>query len=315
MARTLAWRLILAVPTLVIVTLGVFLLFALAPGDPAREIAGQDATPETLASIRQQLRLDDPLPVRYGKWVADLMRGDLGKSFVGRQPVMQTVLKVLPVSLSLVLVAMVMATAGALVLGVLPELVSGRGMVSKASTAISALMLSIPNFWLALILVSAFAVDRSWLPAVGYVSFRQSPWQWLQHLLIPAASLAAVTSAELGRQLRSSLRAALDTDYVLAARAKGLSNNRIVLKHGLKNGAIPVVTVLGVRVGQLIGATAIIEQIFIINGLGSLAVTAVLQRDIPVVLGVVTISTAIILIMNILVDVAYLYFNPRLRAA
>ncbi len=315
MARLVLKRLLFFIPTLLVVSFGIFMLLELSPGDPAREIAGQDATPEVIASIREGLRLDEPLTTRYFSWLGDAAHGDLGRSFVGRQPVMEQVLRALPPTLSMVGLAMVFAVGGALVLGVTPELVPRSRWVGRLTNGITSVMLAVPNFLWALLLVAALAVDRRLLPAVGYVPFAESPWEWFKHLVIPAIALASGTAAELARQLRASLRGVLASDYVIAARARGFTTRRIVLKHGLKNAAIPVVTILGVRLGQIIGTTAVVEQIFIINGVGRLTVTAVLQRDMPIILGVVTITIAIVLVVNLIVDSVYGYFNPRLRTA
>jgi peptide/nickel transport system permease protein len=167
---------------------------------------------------------------------------------------------------------------------------------------------------LALWLAATFAVDLRWFPAVGYVGLGR-PWEWLKHLVLPGLSLSALTMGELARQLRGSMLEELDSDYVLALRARGVGNRSIVLKHGLKNAAVPAITVLGVRLAQLLGATVIVEQIFLVDGLGRTTVRAVIYRDIPVVLGVVVVSTLLVLILNLVVDASYAYFNPKLKRA
>lgn len=302
----LAW----AVPTLLFVSLLVFILLDLAPGDPARTIAGPDASEELLDEIRAGLDLDRPLLVRYADWVGDAVQGDLGRSLVGNQPVTSTVMDALPVSMSLVFLAVVFSLVLAAIIGAAPTLWRNP-IVDRVCTTISAASVALPSMVVALLLARTFAVDRDWFPAVGYVGLHD-PVAWFHHLVLPALSLAGVTTGELARQLRGSLHDVMSSDYVLAAKARGLSHGRIVAKHAVKNAAIPVVTVLGVRTGQLLAGTVIVEQIFLIDGLGRLTIDAVISRDVPIVLGVVVVATAIVLLLNLLVDLAYPYFNPKL---
>ena len=310
--RTLVRRLVWAVPTLLIVTFIVFLMMDVAPGDPAHSIAGPDADPALIKTIHHKLGLDQPLPERYARWVVDAAHGDLQRSLVTKQPVRSMVWKALPPSLSLVGLAMFFAAVIGFSLGVLPSLWPRRG-VDRGTTFVSGLAISMPSFSVALLLVSFFAVDHRLFPALGYVKLTHNPASWFRHLFLPAVSLSLVTGGELARQLRGSLHDALATDFAMAARAKGLRRRRVVLKHGMKNAAAPVVTVLGVRVAAMLGATAIIEQVFLINGIGRLTVQAVLTRDVTVVLGVVFVATIVVLIANIVIDASYSYFNPRVR--
>ena len=307
----IAW----SVPTLLIVSFLVFLLVDLSPGDPARQILGPEASAELVEKVRHELHLDQPLLERYLHWLGDVVQGDFGQSLVGGQPVRDRLTSAIPATLSLVTVAMLLAIIGAVLLGAAPMLSSRRTLFDRVSTAISTALLSMPAFWLAAVVVTALAVRRRWFPAVGYVAIENGVWQWFHHLILPALTLAAVTTGELARQLRASLHEVMDTDYVLAAEARGLSRSRIVMRHGFKNAAVPLVTVLGVRTSQLIGSTVVIERIFLVNGIGSLAVNAVLARDIPVVLGVVVVTSILVLVINVLVDASYPYFVPRLRTS
>ncbi len=314
MAKMVVRRLLWGIPSLFIVTFLVFALLDLAPGDAARSIAGPEASEETVQGIRDSLKLGDPLLIRYGRWIGDAATGDLGVSLVGRQSVARMVFDSIPATMSLVGVAMAISLVGALALGLAPARWPHRS-VDRVCTSLTAVSVSMPSMWIAMILLTLFALDRTWLPAVGYTGLLDNPWEWLRHLLLPAFALAASTAGELARQLRGSMRDEMDKDYVLAAQARGVRRGRVVRKHALKNAAIPLVTVLGLRIGQLLGGTVIVEQIFVIDGMGRLTVTAVLARDVPVVLGVVVVATTIVLLLSLLVDASYGYFNPKLRTS
>jgi peptide/nickel transport system permease protein len=312
--RTILTRVAWCIPTLIAVSFLVFLLLAIAPGDPAREIAGPEASQEAVAQIRENLGLDRPLLVRYGEWLGDAVRGDLGNSIISDRPVTDSVFKVLGISASLIVVGVTFAIVGSLVLALTPVLTKSR-VAERICSLLSAAAIATPSFWLALVLVQALAVERRWLPAVGYVGLADDPVEWFRHLVIPGIAIGASVAGHLARQMRSSVAEVMATDYVMAARAKGVGHRRLVLKHVLKNAAIPVVTVLGIRVGQLFGATVLVEQIFLINGLGDLTLRAVLSRDVPVVLGILVVVAALIALINLIVDASYLYFNPKVRSA
>jgi len=314
MRSVITRRLLWGIPTLLIVSFLVFVLLELAPGDPARAVAGAEASEETIAEVRHRLGLDEPLLVRYTQWVADAAHLDLGESLVTGRPVRDALVDRLPVTLSLTAVAMTMAVAVALVVGTLPGFTT-HPAVDRLCALLMSLSYAVPSFWLALVLTSAFAVQRDWLPALGYVPFTKDPGAWLRHLILPGAALAASAWGALGRQLRGELVEVMQSDYVLAVRCRGVPQHSVVLKHGLKNAAIPVVTLLGIRTAQLLGGTVIVEQIFLIDGLGRYTFEAVLNRDIPVVLGVVFVTTIIVLVINSIVEATYGYLNPRVRRA
>lgn len=296
--------------TLAVVALIVFALMDLAPGDAAQTIAGDQGDEELVAAVRAELRLDQPLFQRYGAWIADAARGDLGESLISGRPVVGTVVGVLPATLSLVGLGLVFAIAIAGLLGVLPVLLQSRGF-DRVASILSALALSMPPFWLALLLTSWFALELGWLPALGYVGLSEDPVDWFRHMILPALAVAMVPAGELARQVRGSLMDVLEQDYSVAQRVRGLPIRSIVLRHGLKNAAVPVVTVLGARIGAMVGSTVIIERIFLIDGMGGLAVQSVMARDVPVVLGVVVFGTIVVLVSNLLVDASYGWFSPR----
>ncbi|PTR26454.1 peptide/nickel transport system permease protein [Rhodococcus sp. OK519] len=303
----------MAIPLLLVVSFVVFVLIDLAPGDPAVTLAGENPTPAQVEQIREQLRLDDSLPERYASWLAHAVQGDLGQSFVNGQSVAEMVGDRLSVTMSLVLVAMILT----LVIGPLAGLAAAArpgAWVDRVITALASAAIAVPPFWLGLILVVVLAVNLGWLPALGYEPLADGFGPWISHLILPAIALAMLPMAEVALQLKTSLADVLGRDYILNAEAKGLSVTQVRIKHAAKNAAVPVVTVLGSRFAQMIGGTVAIETVFGLAGLGTLAVNSVLGRDIPVLLGLVVLTTAIVLVVNLLVDISYGYFNPKVRA-
>ncbi|MGE3621564.1 MAG: ABC transporter permease [Acidimicrobiia bacterium] len=314
MRKVLLRRLLISIPLLVAVSFGVFTLLHFAPGDPAAKVAGSEASEEQIEAVREQFGFDDPFLTRYVRWLGDAVQGDLGSSLsVSNRPVVPEIRSRLGATLSLAGMALVMGVAVGTVAGVLSAR-RPNGIVDRISAVGSSLAVATPNFLIGLLLVVPFAIERAWLPATGYAPLSEGVGEWFRHLLIPAASLAALPAAETARQLRESLLQSLDRDYILAARAKGVRPRVVLLKHALKNAAIAPVTVLGFRFAQLVGGAVVIERLFIIDGLGSLAVEAVSNQDQTMVLGVTVFCTALVLVTNVLVDVTYLYFNPKLRA-
>lgn len=313
MLQFAARRLLTAIPLLLIVSFLIFVLIDLTPGDPALTLAGENPTPAQVEQIREQLRLDDPLPQRYAAWLGDAVRGDLGESFVNRQSVAEIITDRLAVTLSLVGVAMAITLA----VGPLAGMAAARrpgGIVDRVVTTVASAAIAVPPFWLGLILVVVFAVNLGWLPALGYEPLSEGFVPWLQHLILPAFALAMLPMAEVALQLKTALADVLRRDYILNAEAKGLSSRRVMFKHAAKNAAVPVVTVFGSRFAQVLGGTVAIETVFNLAGLGTLAVNSVLGRDIPVLLGLVVLTTGIVLVVNLLVDISYGYFNPKVRA-
>lgn len=312
MLKVLVRRILVAVPLVVVVSFVVFMLVDLSPGDPAQVLAGETATPDQVAAIRHQLGLDRPLFSRYWDWLSHLVRGDLGSSITTGEPVSRVLTRRGEVTLWLLLFSLIFAV----VIGTLLAVWAARrpyGLVDRGVLVLSSLGIALPGFWLAVVAVLAFAVKLQWLPPLGYVSFSAGPWEWFRHLLLPSAVLSVVTGAEITRQLRTSLVDVMGTDYILAARARGISNSRLLFKHAMKNAAAPVVTITGYRVAQVLGASVIIDYTFSMNGLGQLAVDASNQGDLPSILGIVVVSLVFVVIVNALVDLSYGYFNPRVR--
>ncbi|MEU1981816.1 ABC transporter permease [Nocardia sp. NPDC019395] len=313
MLRYAGQRLLAAIPLLFVVPLLIFLLMELAPGDPAVVLAGENSTPKRLRELRENLNLDENVFIRYLDWVGSALRGDLGMSLWSHQTVVELLLRRMTTTLSLVLFAIVLAIAIGVTLGVLGALRPG-GVIDRGINVVASVAIAVPAFWFGLVLVSLLAVSHQIFPAFGYVPISDGVVPWFQHLVLPGVALALLPAAEVTVQLRSALGQVLTSDYILNAEARGLSRASVVLKHGLKNACIPVVTVLGFRVAEILGGTVTIEIIYNMPGLGSLAVNSVQNHDVPVLLGFVLFTTIVVVIVNLLVDISYGYFNPKVRS-
>lgn len=305
-------RALAIIPVMLVVATVSFVLIRLAPGDPASVLAGPDATTEDLAQLRTALGMDQPLPVQLVKWYARLAQGDLGQSIFLRRPVVQAVVERLEPTLLLTL----WGTLLAILIGVPAGIVSARyhnTAVDQSFMALALLGLSIPNFLLGLVMILVFGVWLGWLPVSGYVPLDEGVWLNARSLLMPAVSLGLVQSALVARITRSSMLDVLREQYILSGRAKGLSERAVIYKHALKNAIIPTLTVIGITVALLIGGAVVIETVFNIPGVGRLIISAVLRRDYPVVQGVVLLIAVTYTVINLLVDLAYLVIDPRIR--
>lgn len=312
MVRFVLARLAAAVPVLLLVSFLTFALMYFVPGDVASEIAGPGATAEELGRIRVQLGLDRPFAERALQWYADLARGDLGQSVLLRQSVTSAIVERLPVTLSLSFLALGLA----LVLGVLAGAFAAVRANSWADQGVMGLALvgtSLPDFWLGLVMIYVFAVALGWLPTGGYVPFWTDPAGWLRAMLLPAVALALTQVGLIARMTRAAMLEVLRQDFVRTARAKGLPEWIVVGKHALGNAVIPVLTVVGVSFGILIGGAVVVEQVFSIPGVGRLIVGGILRRDYPVIQGGLLFTAATFVLVNILVDVLYAALDPRIR--
>ncbi|HEV7146000.1 MAG TPA: ABC transporter permease [Pedococcus sp.] len=306
--RRLAW----SVPLLLIASVVSFVFVALLPGDPARALLGQNATQEQVTAVREQLGLDQPLWEQYWNWLRGALHGDFGSSLFTHQPVTQLLNDRLEPSLSLIVGATLVATLVGVVLGVRG---ARRGALGRVVDAVSIVGIAIPDFWLGLMLIVLFAVQWSLLPPTGYVPFVDDPAGWLTSIVLPVVTLAVPATAIIAKQTRDAVSAAFDRGFVRTLRAAGLSDRSITYRHALKNAAIPILTVVGlVFIGALSGTVAV-ESIFAIPGLGRTAVQATSSADLPLVQGVVVYFTLIVIVVNLLVDLAYGYFDPRVRQA
>lgn len=305
-------RLLTAVPTLIIVTIMVFGIQRLLPGDPALILAGEQQDPEVIAYVRERYRLDDPIPVQYLAWLGQVVRGDLGQSLRTQQPVSELIWQKLPVTAELALLSMLFAVLIALPVGLIAAVYKNT-LIDYVSTIFALSGLSLPNFWLGIMLILLFSVHWNLLPASGYVEFGRDPLGNLQRMVMPAFVLGTGLAAVLVRQLRGSLLEVLKQDYVRTAAAKGLRKRRVVLRHALRNALIPVVTILGLQLGALLSGAVLTEQVFTIPGFGKLIVDAVFNRDYAVVQGVVLFTSVAYIAINLLVDVTYALINPRIQ--
>jgi peptide/nickel transport system permease protein len=307
-------RLVATIPILILVGLITFLLIHLTPGDPAAVVAGENASQEAIDAARHRLGLDQPFLVQFWHWLRAVVVGDLGTSFTSGRPVTELIFDRMPITLSLTAGATLIGVGMSVPLGVFAAI--NRGSYLDRMTIFgTSLGIAAPEFFIGLLLVLVVALNWGWLPATGYIPFADDPLEYFARLTLPSITLGLGVAAELARQVRGAMIDVLSRDYIQTARAKGLSTFSIIVKHGLKNAAIPVVTVLGLQIRRLLGGAVIVEQIFAMNGVGSLAVRAVFLRDLPVLLGVALTTAVIVLFVNLLVDMSYSYFDPKVRTA
>jgi peptide/nickel transport system permease protein len=301
------------VPVALLVTVGVFVLVRLSPGDPALVFAGEERDPAALAAIRQEMGLDQPVPVQYVVWLGHLLQGDLGRSFLTHQRVLEAVTERLPATLELGLAALLISTSIPLVVGILSA-VKRNSIVDLVSTSITLAGVSFPSFFLGIVLILLFAyvIPGHILPPGGYVPFTQDAGDNLRRLVLPAATLASASIAVNLRQVRSSLIDVFGHEYIRTARAKGLHEGAVITRHALKNALIPVITLIGIQVGAIIEGAFITENIFFWPGIGRLAVQAIPSSDYPVVQGVVLISAFSYMFSTLLVDILYAWLDPRI---
>lgn len=312
MGQYLVWRIVQVIPVILITSIGVFLLLRLVPGDPALMYAGQDATPEVLQAVRVEMGLSEPLPIQYVIWLQHVLQGDLGLSYASKFPVTELIAQRVPATVELTLAALVLSLAIALPTGIVAALRS-RTSIDLGITAFSSLSLAVPNFWLGLILIIVFALVLGWAPSGGRVELLRDPPQALRFLILPALTLSLHVGAELSRFLKASMLEVLSEDYVRTARAKGLAENVVVIRHALRNALVPLVTVLGIRFGRLLGGAVIVESVFAWPGLGRLVLQAIGNRDYAVVQGVLLLLVMAFVVINLLTDLLYAFLDPRIR--
>ncbi|MEX2145604.1 MAG: ABC transporter permease [Candidatus Rokuibacteriota bacterium] len=312
MIEFLARRALISGLTLVLISLVVFAGVRMLPGDPARVLAGTEADEAGLEEVREKYGLNDSIAIQYLRWAGLAVRGDLGESIRTRQPVAATVAAKLPITIELAVLSVLVALVIALPAGVLAA-VRRNSVWDLLASGASLCGVSVPNFWLGIMLILLVSVRLGWLPASGFVPFAEDPLGNLQRMLMPAFVLGTGLAAVLMRQTRNSMIEVLGADYIRTARSKGLGQKAVVIRHGLRNGLIPVVTILGLQMGALMSGAVVTEQIFVIPGFGRLIVEAVFTRDYPVVQGVVLITASAYVLINLLVDVSYSILNPRIR--
>ena len=305
-------RLLQVVPVLLVASVVVFLVIHLVPGDPALAVLGAEARPEQVAAVRQRMGLDRPLAVQYGLWLGRTLRGDLGASVINSYPVWSLIGLKVPATAALAAGALLVALLVALPLGVVAAVRQGSA-VDRLAVAFSAVGLSIPTFWLGVLLILAFSLRLQWLPASGYAPLLDQPLRALRHLALPSVTLGIGMAAILTRFVRSAMLEVIRQDFVRTARAKGLAEPRVLARHVFQNAVIPVLTVVALQVGNLLGGAVVTEAIFEYPGVGQLILYAVTTKDYPVVQGALLLLVGSFVLINLLTDVAYALLDPRVR--
>ncbi len=295
-----------------VVAFVVFSLLYLTPGDPAAVIAGDAATTDDIKRIRAGLGLDEPCLVRFGGWVWGLLHGDLGTSIFTNLPVTRLIGQRVEPTVALTLCTLLVAVAVAVPLGVIAAARVGT-WIDRSVMAFSVLGFSVPVFVLAYILILTFSIELDWLPVQGYRNLREGFWEWLRHLILPSVALGTVYIALIARITRATMLDVLSQDYVRTAQAKGLAPPAVLVGHALKNAAVPIMTIIGIGIALLISGAIVTETVFAIPGIGRLTVDAILRRDYPVIQGVILIFSAAYVLINLAVDLSYMFFDPRIR--
>ncbi|HZH07665.1 MAG TPA: ABC transporter permease, partial [Lautropia sp.] len=300
------------VVVMAVVAFVVFLLLYLTPGDPAAILAGDAATTDDIRRVRESLGLDRPFLIRFGEWAGALLRGDLGTSIFTRLPVTRLIAQRIEPTLALTLCTLVVAVAVAVPMGVLAAAKAGT-WVDRSVMAFTVLGFSVPVFVLAYILIMVFSIELDWLPVQGYRPIADGLWEWFRHLILPSLALGTVYMALIARITRASMLDVLSQDYIRTAQAKGLAPESVLVGHALKNAAVPIMTVVGIGIALLIGGAIVTETVFAIPGIGRLTVDAILRRDYPIIQGVILIFSGAYVLINLAVDLSYMFFDPRIR--
>lgn len=304
-------RILIAIPTVILISIFVFALQHLLPGDPILVMAGEERDPAVIKALREKYRMNDPIPVQYLAWAGAALQGDLGISLRTQQPVLELIGEKLPVTIQLAVMAMIIAILIGIPAGVLSAYKKGT-WIDWLANIVALSGLSVPNFWLGIMLILLVSVKLGWLPASGYRPLSEDPVQSIKVMLMPAFVLGTAIAATLMRHTRSAMLSVLKSDYVRTARAKGLRERVVLIKHALRNALVPVVTVITLLFGELLAGAVLTEQIFTIPGFGKLVVDAVFNRDYAVVQGIVLCTGIAFIAMNILADAAYRVLNPRM---
>jgi ABC-type dipeptide/oligopeptide/nickel transport system permease component len=307
-------RILQAIPVLILASIAIFGLLHLVPGDPAVMLAGQDATPAVVEAVRRDMGLDAPLPVQYALWMGHVLRGDLGKSYMTRLPVTELLAAALPATVELGLAALLFAVTFALPVGIIAALWRQR-LPDWICTAVNGLALGVPSFWLGIIFIIVFALILGWLPPGGRVEFLRDPSQAWRSLVLPAITLGLPIGAALARFIRAAMLEVLQEDYIRTARAKGVPRRGVILGHAFRNALIPIVTVLGIQFGRLLGGAVIVESVFAWPGVGRMILQAVLNRDYLLVQGALLLLVISFITINLIVDLLYGVLDPRIRLA
>lgn len=305
-------RLVEAIPVVFLSTVIVFLILHLVPGDPAITIAGSDARPDTIAAIRTDLGLDEPLPVQYVRWIGRVVQGDLGRSYTNKLSVADQIRQRIPATLELTFAALVLALAVSIPTGIIAA-VRDRSTADWVISSLNAFAIAIPNFWLGILMILLFGLFLGWLPPSGRVDFAQEPGTAWKFLLMPAVTLALSQAAVLSRFVKSSMLEVMHEDFVRTARAKGLREWAVIRSHVLRNALVPVATVLGIQFGRLLGGAIVVESVFAWPGVGRLVLQSIGARDYATVQGILLLLVLAFVVVNLLTDLAYGLLDPRIR--
>ena len=305
-------RILATIPVMAVVGIFVFMLLHLTPGDPAAIIAGDYASPEDIKRIRAKLGLDRPIYIQFGTWVWQLMQGDLGISIFSDLPVSHLIAQRIEPTLALSVATIIMAVLFAVPLGVLAAWRAGT-LIDRLSMVIAVFGFSVPVFVIGYLLMYVFAIELKWFPVQGYVSYRDGVVPFLRSITLPSMALALLYTALIARITRASVLEVLTEDYIRTAHAKGLASSVVLMRHALKNAAVPIVTIIGIGIALLIGGVVVTESVFNIPGLGRLTVDSILRRDYPIIQGVILLFAGVYVFINLLVDIAYTFLDPRIR--
>jgi len=308
----IARRLIAIIPVLAVVAIFVFLMLRLTPGDPAAVIAGDNATSDQIADIRTKLGLDEPIYAQFGIWIGNALQGNFGESFFFKKTVAELIAQRVEPTLALAICTLIIAIVFALPLGVIAAYRHGT-WIDRCVMGFSVLGFSVPVFVIGYLLIYLFAIELGWLPVQGYVRIGVNFWGFLERMVLPSFTLGVVFIALIARMTRASVLEVLSEDYIRTARAKGLSNRVVLMRHALRNAAVPILTVIGVGIAGLIGGAVVTESVFGLPGLGRLTVEAVLSRDFPTIQAVILLFSVVYVGINLLIDISYTLFDPRIR--
>ncbi|GLK64725.1 ABC transporter permease subunit [Paracoccus kondratievae] len=305
-------RLLMAVPVMFLIALIVFLLLRLTPGDPAQAIAGDQASPEQIAAIRDSLGLDAPLTTQFTTWIGNMLHGDFGNSLISQRPVLEMIGQRIGPTLALATVAMILTVIISLPLGVAAARRHG-GLVDRLVMSLSVLGFSVPIFVIGYVLIGIFAVHLKWFPVQGYKPLSDGIWPFLHRIFLPGLALSSIYIALVSRMTRAAMLEVLREDYIRTARAKGLSERVVLFRHALRNAAIPILTVVGTGFAMMISGVVVTETVFNVPGLGRLVVDAVLARDYPLIQAIILLTAGTYVVINLLIDVSYALTDPRIR--
>jgi peptide/nickel transport system permease protein len=308
----LARRLVAIIPVLTVVAVFIFMMLRLTPGDPAAVIAGDNATSEQIDDIRAKLGLDEPIWNQFAIWIADVLRGNFGESFFFKKTVAELIAQRVEPTLALAICTLILAVSIAVPLGVLAAYRHGS-FLDRFVMGFSVMGFSVPVYVIGYCLIYIFAIELGWLPVQGYIRIGADFWGFMERMILPSVTLAVVYIALIARITRASVLEVLNEDYIRTARAKGLSNRVVLMRHALRNAAVPILTVIGIGIALLIGGAVVTESVYGLPGLGRLTVEAVLSRDFPTIQTVILLFSVVYVLINLLIDICYTIFDPRIR--